>query len=133
MEFLQRAIGHCGVGINISREAPFTVQLLHEGRSAHRSGLIKPGDVIVSIAGESLQVVASPLSPRRGFVIRASSAITPHLTFYAAAQGKSVDQLTGLMLGAPSSPVELGLSRGSVLLRVWLLRSPSKLSQVLRA
>ncbi|KAJ1470933.1 hypothetical protein T484DRAFT_1845960 [Baffinella frigidus] len=100
MEFIQRAIfGNCGVGINISREAPFTVQLLHEGRSAHRSGLIKPGDVIVSIAGESLQ-------------------------------GKSVDQLTGLMLGPPSSPVELGLSRGSVLLRVWLLRSPSKLTQV---
>ena len=64
MEFLQRAIGYCGVGINISRETPFTVQLLHEGRSAHRSGLIKPGDVIVSIAGESLQVVAAPLSPR---------------------------------------------------------------------
>ena len=41
-----------------------------------------------------------------------------------------MDQLTGLMLGAPSSPVELGLSRGSVLLCVWLLRSPSKLTQV---
>jgi len=60
MDFLQRAFGACGVGMNISREAPFTVQLLHEGRSAHRSGLIKIGDVIVSISGESLRVAPLP-------------------------------------------------------------------------
>lgn len=84
MEFIQRAIfGNCGVGINISREAPFTVQLLHEGRSAHRSGLIKPGDVIVSIAGESLQVLASPLSPRRTSV-RPSSAMSPRTTAHVS-------------------------------------------------
>jgi len=26
----------CGVGMNITSDQPFTVQLMHEGRSAHR-------------------------------------------------------------------------------------------------
>jgi hypothetical protein len=31
----------CGVGMVITIEQPFTVQLMHEGRSAHRSALLR--------------------------------------------------------------------------------------------
>ncbi|EKX41147.1 hypothetical protein GUITHDRAFT_164491 [Guillardia theta CCMP2712] len=41
----------CGVGLQITSAQPYVVQMLHEGRSAHRSGLIKPGDVLAAIDG----------------------------------------------------------------------------------
>jgi hypothetical protein len=69
--------------MNITSDLPFTVQLMHEGRSAHRSGIIKCGDVIamidgVPLAGETVaRLTQLMLGPPGTFV---------QLTLYRGAQ-----------------------------------------------